>query len=262
MTILDEIIAHKKEEIRNTNRTEAIKRFESSEYFEQECISFSHSIIASNKSGIIAEFKRQSPSKGVINDRLNPVEVAKAYQNSKASALSILTNTKYFGGKPEDVIVARPAVTIPILRKEFIVDELQIIEAKALGADAILLIAEALSKSEIKELAECAQTLGLEVLMEVNSIEELDKASHKLNAIGVNNRDLRTFIVDIKKSLEIYPHIPNEFLKISESGLSIPENVITLKEAGFDGFLMGEAFMKTSDPGQACATFAKQAKLV
>lgn len=262
MTILDEIIAHKKQEIAQINKSEQIKQYEKSEYFARECFSFSHMIGNPQKTGIIAEFKRQSPSKGIINDRVTPEAITQAYEKAGASVLSILTNTKYFGGKVDDILSSRPYVSIPILRKEFIVDEIQIIEAKAIGADVILLIAEALSKAEVKSLSECAQTLGLEVIMEVNSIQEMDKACHTLNAIGVNNRNLKDFTVDINRSLEILPHIPGEFVKVSESGLSKPENVIELKKAGFSGFLMGEAFMKTDDPGKACMEFAKQAKLI
>lgn len=249
-------------EIGAIERKEATKGFERSQYFGRECIPFAQSITSADKSGIIAEFKRQSPSKGVINGTVKPESVTVAYESAGASALSILTNTKYFGGTVEDILVSRPLVTIPILRKEFIVDELQILEAKAIGADAILLIAEALSKQEVKQLASFARSLGMEVIMEVNSIAETDKICLELNAVGVNNRNLHDFSVDIARSMEIYPYIPNEFVKVSESGLSTPEAVIRLREFGFAGFLMGETFMKENDPGKACREFAQAAGLI
>ena len=244
------------------DRKEATKRYERSEYFGRECIAFARSITSTDKSGIIAEFKRQSPSKGVINGSVKPESVTVAYESAGASALSILTNTKYFGGTVEDILVSRPLVAIPILRKEFIVDELQILEAKAIGADAILLIAEALSKQEVKQLASFARSHGLEVIMEVNSIAQTDKICLELNAVGVNNRNLHDFSVDIARSMEIYPYIPNEFVKVSESGLSTPEAVIRLRQFGFAGFLMGETFMKETDPGKACRQFAQAAGLI
>lgn len=249
-------------EVGAMNRKEATKRFEKSEYFGRVCLPFARSIESAEKSGIIAEFKRQSPSKGVINGTVKPEVVSVGYEKAGASALSILTNTKYFGGTVDDVLAARPRVTIPILRKEFIVDELQIIEAKAIGADAVLLIAEALSKAEVKQLAEFARSLGLEVLMEVNSIAETDKICQYLNAVGVNNRNLHDFSVDIARSMEIFPYIPDEFVKVSESGLSTAEAVIRLCDFGFAGFLMGETFMKEADPGAACREFALSAGLI
>lgn len=262
MTILDEIIAHRKLEIGATNRKEATKRWERSEYFARTCIPFAQSIADCKRTGIIAEFKRQSPSKGIINATVKPEIVTVAYEAADASALSILTNTKYFGGTVDDILVSRPHVSIPILRKEFVVDELQILEAKAIGADAVLLIAEALSKAEVKQLAGFARSIGLEVLMEVNSIAETDKICLELNAVGVNNRNLHDFTVDIGRSMEIFAYIPDEFVKVSESGLSSPESVIRLREFGFSGFLMGEAFMKEKDPGEACRAFAEAAGLL
>lgn len=262
MTILDEIIAHKRVELEKLNKKELISSYEKSEYFERKVYSFSEFVCSKEKSGVIAEFKRQSPSKGVINDKVKPEDVTKGYANAGASALSILTNTKYFGGTIADLQAGRLANQIPILRKEFIVDEFQIIEAKAIGADVILLIAEALSAKEIKELSAFAQSLGLEVLMEINDLESTSKICPTMNAVGVNNRDLRTFKVDINRSLELFEHIPSEFVRISESGLSKAENVKILKNAGFQGFLMGEAFMKTDNPSQACADFIKEAGLL
>ena len=262
MTILDEIIAHRRMEIGAMGRKAAAKAYERSEYFGRVCLPFAASIANAAKSGIIAEFKRQSPSKGVINGTVKPEVVTVGYEAAGASALSILTNTKYFGGTAEDILVSRPLVGIPILRKEFVVDELQILEAKAIGADAVLLIAEALSKAEVRQLAAFARSLGLEVLMEVNSIAETSKICPELNAVGVNNRNLHDFSVDIARSMEILPFIPDEFVKVSESGLSKPDAVIRLRECGYAGFLMGETFMKESDPGAACRAFAQEAGLI
>jgi len=262
MTILDEIIEHRKAEMKKVDRKKDYALFEQSEHFERTVYSFNKFVCAEDRSGVIAEFKRQSPSKGIINDKVTPEEITKGYADAGASVLSVLTNTKYFGGTVDDLKAARKVNTIPILRKEFIVDEYQILEAKAIGADLILLIAEALKAKEVKQLSEFAQSIGLEVLMEINDLESCNKICPTLNAVGVNNRDLRTFNVDINRSLELFNHIPDEFVKISESGLSKAENVIKLKEAGFHGFLMGEAFMKTDNPAKACAEFIKEAKLL
>ena len=212
-------------------------------------------------SGVIAEYKRKSPSKGIINDTDSVERVSVWYMQAGASALSILTDEKYFGGKNEDLMTARKFNFCPILRKDFVIDEYQIIEAKSIGADAILLIAEALEKDEVLTLAKKAKSIGLEVLMEIHTEDQLEKANEFIDIIGVNNRDLKTFKVDIENSIRISSKIPSQFVKISESGISSPEDVKKLKKYGFQGFLIGENFMKSDQPGKACANFLREIKV-
>ena len=253
-TILDEILADKRKELSVTKASVKIDDLEKCEYFGRETLSFKDSL-ASSASGIISEFKRKSPSKGWIFPDADPVAVTKGYSDNGASAISILTNDKYFGGCPEFLQQARPNVKCPILRKEFIVDEFQVYEAKAIGADAILLIAAALTKDELKSLAAKAHELSLQVLMEVHTEEELDAVNEHVDVIGVNNRDLKTFVTDVENSMRLADKIPAEFVKIRESGISDPATVRSLREIGYRGFLMGENFMKTQDPAAALKSF-------
>ncbi|MBQ7747825.1 MAG: indole-3-glycerol phosphate synthase TrpC [Paludibacteraceae bacterium] len=253
-TILDEILADKRKELSVTKASVKIDDLVKREYFSRETLSFKDSL-ASSASGIISEFKRKSPSKGWIFPDADPVAVTKGYSDNGASAISILTNDKYFGGCPDFLLKARPNVKCPILRKEFIVDEFQVYEAKAIGADAILLIAAALTKAELKSLAAKAHELSLQVLMEVHTEEELDAVNEHVDVIGVNNRDLKTFVTDVENSMRLADKIPAEFVKISESGISDPATVRSLREIGYRGFLMGENFMKTQDPAAALKSF-------
>ena len=211
--------------------------------------------------GIIAEHKRLSPSKTIINHSLSVEEVVKGYENAGASSISILTDNHYFGGSLDDLILARAAVKTPLLRKEFIIDDYQILEAKANGADAILLIAAVLSKEEIKQLSEFAQSLALEVLLEVHNLEELEKSiMPSLTIIGVNNRNLKTFELNLQTSIDLVKYIPNDFVKISESGISHTDDIKLLKSHGFQGFLIGENFMKTNNPGESLLEFINELK--
>lgn len=253
-TILDEILADKRKELSVTKASVKIDDLVKCEYFGRETLSFKDSL-ASSASGIISEFKRKSPSKGWIFPDADPVAVTKGYSDNGASAISILTNDKYFGGCPDFLLKARPNVKCPILRKEFIVDEFQVYEAKAIGADAILLIAAALTKDELKSLAAKAHELSLQVLMEVHTEEELDAVNEHVDVIGVNNRNLKTFVTDVENSMRLADKIPAEFVKISESGISDPATVRSLREIGYRGFLMGENFMKTQDPAAALKSF-------
>lgn len=255
MDILEQIILHKKKEVASLKEQISIKELEKERWFERETISLQQRIQDSDSHGIIAEFKRKSPSKGIINAYSNPKEVAPLYQEAGAAGISILTDSNFFGGSIDDILAARPHVQIPILRKEFIVDEFQIIQAKAIGADAILLIAECLTESEIKQFSKCARSLNLEVLMEVHSEEMLNKANEYLNIIGVNNRNLKTFEVNIEQSIKLFSKIPSNFARISESGVSNHKEIHTLQKVGFDGFLIGENFMKTENPGKTCINF-------
>ncbi|SKB68136.1 indole-3-glycerol phosphate synthase TrpC [Daejeonella lutea] len=258
-TILDRIVAKKKQEIEADRRRTPIVRLEESDNFFRECYSFRDSILDPALTGIIAEFKRQSPSKGIINNKVSVKEVTNGYASAGASALSVLTDRSFFGGKKADVIEARKRNKIPVLRKEFMLDEYQVVEAKALGADVILLIAAILRPDEIQKLARLAKGLGMSVLLEVHNREELDRSLFpELDAVGVNNRNLADFNVSVQHSYDLVEHIPAEFLKISESGLSDPTTITELRSAGFNGFLIGENFMKQQDPGRAMAEFVKQ----
>ena len=259
MSILDKIIAHKYKEVAERKSLYPIKLLEKSIYFDTPCVSMREYITRPDKSGIIAEIKRKSPSKGNINAYVSVEQVSIGYMQAGASALSILTDTTFFGGSNEDLSLARQMNYCPILRKDFIVDEYQVVEARSIGADAILLIASSLYPAEIKQLAAFAHSLGLQVLMEVHDQAELDRSLNThLDLIGVNNRNLKDFRVDIQTSLDLVAHIPDDFVKISESGLSDPQQVIRLRAAGFQGFLMGQHFMESSRPEKACAEFIQQ----
>ncbi|MFK7921641.1 MAG: indole-3-glycerol phosphate synthase TrpC [Bacteroidia bacterium] len=258
MTILDEIIAHKRSEVAQQKALYPVKLLEKSTYFDTPCVSMREYITHPDKSGIIAEIKRRSPSKGDINPYVSIEQVSIGYMQAGASALSILTDQKFFGGKNEDLTLARQLNYCPILRKEFIIDEYQIVEARSIGADAILLIAACLEPARLKELAAFAQSLGLQVLMEVHDGEELARSLNEhLDLVGVNNRNLKDFSVDINTSLALVGQIPDEFIKVAESGISDPKEVIRLREAGFQGFLMGQKFMESSQPEKACKRFVE-----
>ena len=231
---------------------------EESEYFHREVLSFKDFLLDPTKTGIIAEFKRRSPSKGIINDKVTVEQVTNGYATAGASALSVLTDRQFFMGRKIDLVRARRANKIPILRKDFMIDEYQVIEAKALGADIILLIAAILTPKQINQLAALAKSLGLNVLLEVHNLEELERSiDPNLDAIGVNNRNLADFTVSVETSYQLSAHIPAEFLKISESAISDSETIKQLKKAGFNGFLIGENFMKQADPGVAMMDFVR-----
>jgi indole-3-glycerol phosphate synthase len=260
MNILNQVIASKKREVALKKSVISINQLESTDLFNSKTNSLSKSIINS-PFGIIAEHKRRSPSKGTINHSLAVEEVVKGYENAGASGISVLTDSQYFGGSLEDLVLARAAVRTPLLRKEFIIDEYQILEAKASGADAILLIAAVLTREEIKLLSEFAHSIALEVLLEIHNQEELAKSiMPSLDIIGVNNRNLKTFEVSLRNSMDLVTQIPEDFVKISESGLSTAEDVKLLQSHGFQGFLIGETFMKTTNPGAALEQFINQLK--
>ncbi len=260
MNILDKIIRDKKREIILKKSIIPISQLENLVLFERKTISLSNHLRTSN-SGIIAEHKRRSPSKPNINSSFSVDEVVKSYQNAGVSGISVLTDGKYFGGSLDDLLLARASVTVPLLRKEFIVDEYQILEAKAHGADLILLIAAFLTRTEIKQLSEFSKALNLEVLLEVHNLEELQKSiMPSLDMIGVNNRNLKTFEVSLDFSKQLASEIPNEFVKVSESGISSIEAIHELKPYGYQGFLIGENFMKTDNPGLAATEFINNLK--
>lgn len=256
MNILEKIVAHKRTEVQHQKELYPVKLLEKSIYFKTPAVSLSQYLKRADLPGIIAELKRKSPSQGDIHPYLDVERVSIGYMQAGASALSVLTDKEFFGGSLEDLWQARKMNYCPILRKEFVVDEYQIIEAKSAGADAILLIAACLSPEEINAFAETATSLGLEVLLEVHNREELvENLQAPVQLIGVNNRDLTTFEVDIQTSLNLVAEIPDHVTKVAESGLSDPHQVVKLKQAGFDGFLMGQRFMETSRPEKACAKF-------
>ena len=258
MNILDKIIADKRLEVELKKSIIPVSQLENSVLFNSRTNSLSK-LLKHSTSGIIAEHKRKSPSKQTINSSFTVEEVVKGYQNAGVCGISVLTDMKYFGGSLEDLLLARASVTIPLLRKEFIIDEYQLLEAKANGADVILLIAAVLTRQEIKHLSEFAQSLGLEVLLEVHNEEELYKSiMPSLNMIGVNNRNLKTFEVNLNYSKELANFIPKEFVKVSESGISNVSDIKELQPYGYQGFLIGENFMKTDNAGLAASEFIKQ----
>lgn len=258
MNILDKIIADKRREVELKKSIIPVSQLENSVLFNSRTNSLSK-LLQNSTSGIIAEHKRKSPSKQTINSSFTVEEVVKGYQNAGVCGISVLTDMKYFGGSLEDLVLARASVTIPLLRKEFIIDEYQLLEAKAHGADVILLIAAVLTRQEIKYLSEFAQSLGLEVLLEVHNEEELQKAiMPSLNMIGVNNRNLKTFEVSLNYSKELANLIPTEFVKVSESGISNISDIKELQPYGYQGFLIGENFMKMDNAGLAASKFIKQ----
>ena len=259
MNILDKIIAHKKHEVAQLRKEVEIEKLVKSPNFQRTPLSLKKSLLTVGSTGIIAEFKRQSPSKGIINDKATVEEVTEGYIKANVAAQSILTDSEFFGGNIMDVLKARSIQdSTPILRKDFIVDGFQIVEAKAIGADVILLIAACLTKEELKNYGKLAEDLGLDVLYEVHNQEELDKIELDNKIIGINNRNLKTFQVDLENSIELASQIPDSCIKVSESGLSDPRVITGLKEYGFQGFLIGENFMKTENPGFSCQEFIKQ----
>ena len=229
---------------------------EKSLFFDREVISLKKSLI--EKSGIISEFKRKSPSKPNINLDAEVLTITRGYEISNSSGLSILTDSKYFGGSNEDITLVRDEINIPILRKDFMLDEYQIIESKSLGADIILLIAACLSKEEVENLSRFAKSFNLQVILEIHSEDELSYLCDFIDVVGVNNRNLKKFETDINNSINLADMIPSDFLKISESGISTSKEIFQLKEYGYDGFLIGENFMKNDDPVSACNDFIRK----
>ena len=254
MNILDAIIKQKRTEVAEKQRLIPVEEVKQSEYFTRQVFSMKESLLDPSKTGIIAEFKRKSPSKGNINQAADVVHVTEAYTKNGASALSVLTDEHFFGGSPNDLVRAR-VNNLPIIRKDFIIDEYQIVESKAMGADAILLIAACLSPLEVKQLAEFAVLIGLEVLLELHDESELAHICDKIDLVGINNRNLKTFDVDIDRSLAMAAKIPSDKIKIAESGISTVENIRLFRKNGFSGFLIGENFMKQENPGVAFEQF-------
>lgn len=258
MNILDQIIKDKYVEVKLRQNLIPITQLEQSVLFDRQPISLARNLFKS-RTGIIAEHKRRSPSKSIINHGLNVQDVTKGYEIAGASGISVLTDGKYFGGSLDDLLIARASCKLPLLRKEFIIDEYQIIESKAYGADAILLIAAILTKKEIKQFSELAKSLHLDVLLEVHNIDELNKSiMPSLDMIGVNNRNLKTFKVSLEISKSLSDIITDDFIKVSESGIGSVQAINVLKPFGYKGFLIGEKFMKSNNPGNMASEFIKK----
>ena len=259
--ILEEIVAHKRIEVaEQKEQMPPRKLYAEVERMMAEGVSKRSlsQALAQNDFGIIAEFKRKSPSKGWIKEDGKPEVIPPSYEKAGAAALSILTDEMYFGGQMDFVRKARPLVNLPILRKDFIIDEYQLFQARYIGADAVLLIAADLSKQEVRTLTALAHELGLEVLLELHSEHELDYADIPVDAVGVNNRNLGTFVTNVQNSFRLAARLPQDRVLVSESGISNPETIKLLREAGYRGFLIGETFMKTDNPGQALKNFISQ----
>jgi indole-3-glycerol phosphate synthase len=256
MNILDQIIEHKRKEVNDRKSLYPVKLLEQSIFFSSPTVSLKKYVQREDKTGIIAEFKRKSPSKGVINAHAPVERTTIGYMQAGASALSVLTDKHFFGGSNDDLTLVRKFNFCPIIRKDFTIDEYQVIEAKSIGADAILLIAAVLEPTQSQSLAKFAHSLGLEVLLEVHDAEELkNNLDVEADLIGVNNRNLKTFDVSIETSKRLAPLIPDRFVKVSESGISSPETIVELRKFGYKGFLMGENFMKHSQPELEAKTF-------
>jgi len=253
MNILEQIISNKVAEVESDKINHPVTKLKESIYFNRSAYSLRNRL--KNKIGVIAEFKRKSPSKGIIRQHASVRAITLDYEKHGASACSILTDQNYFQGGIKDIIDVRAILNIPILRKDFIIDPYQIIEAKSIGADLILLIGECLTKLQIRDYTNQAHDLGLEVLMELHEAEELEKWNPQIDLLGINNRDLKNFHTGIKKSLEIASSLPVESIWISESGLKGPDELQQLASVGYRGFLIGEAFMRADDPGKLCGDF-------
>ncbi|WP_310992711.1 indole-3-glycerol phosphate synthase TrpC [Aequorivita marina] len=261
MNILDKIAAYKLKEVEAKKETIPIRLLERFPLFSKETRSLAEAL-QNSSTGIIAEHKRRSPSKSVINEKVLLHEVVSGYEKAGASAISVLTDTNFFGGSLDDLLLTKNSVLLPVLRKEFIVDPYQIYEAKAYGADAILLIAACLSAESLKQFSHLAKSLKMDVLLEIHNRDELEKSLlPNVDIIGVNNRNLKNFKVDIDTSKTLSEKIPKDFVKISESGISRVETINDLKSYGFEGFLIGETFMKTKNPGETAKQFIKNLSL-
>ncbi len=255
MSILDQIIGQKRKEVAENKELFPVKLLEKSVYFRAKPVSLKKYILREDLYGIIAEFKRKSPSKGMINEFARPGNICLGYMQAGASALSVLTDSPYFGGTKNDLIIARKNNYCPILRKDFIIDEYQVIESRSIGADAILLIADVLTNDALRQLYDVAVSLGLEVLFEVHDKSGVSKLPSDAQIIGVNSRNLADFSVSTDHTLEMADYLPSSIVKVAESGIDSVKTYQTLKRAGYDGFLIGEKFMREASPEKACRQF-------
>lgn len=256
--ILETIVARKRFEVARQKEVVSIDHLTEHCITSKPAVSLKAALTASS-TGIIAEFKRRSPSKGWINPGADAGTVPASYESAGASALSILTDNVFFGGLLKDIREARPTVSLPVLRKDFIIDEYQLYQACAVGADAVLLIASVLTVADCRTLSRKAHELGLEVLLEVHTERELGHvAGGEIDMVGVNNRNLGTFHTDVENSFRMLELLPAEMLKVSESGIDNTDTVKRLREIGYRGFLIGENFMRTDDPGESLRVFMQK----
>jgi indole-3-glycerol phosphate synthase len=262
MTILDQILSHKRKEIEEARALYPVKLLEKSVYFKASTVSLKKYLVRPDLHGVIAEFKRRSPSRGMINEFADPSKVCLGYMQAGASALSVLTESKYFGGSPEDLIAARNMNFCPVLRKDFVLDEYQVIESRSIGADAILLIAGVLGKEELKSLSGLARSLGMEVLFEIHRPGEMDLLPAEAEIIGVNSRNLASLSVDRESIMDMAGQLPASVVKVAESGIDSPEALLQLRRAGYQGFLIGEHFMKEANPADTCRQFIRKVKVL
>lgn len=258
MSILKKIISYKKQETEERKRLYPLELLQKSIYYPSPCVSLKRYIMRPDKSGIIAEFKRRSPSKGIINNEAEVEKTSIGYMQGGASALSVLTDELFFGGSNNDLEIARKFNYCPVLRKDFIIDKYQIYEAKSIGADAILLIAAVLSKEEVIRFTNYAHELSLEVLLEFYNDDELEKYDKNVDLVGINNRNLTNFSVNFEHAIQMIEKLPSHALKIAESGIQQPEDILQLRKAGFNGFLIGELFMRELSPENACRKFIRE----
>ncbi|MDP4290421.1 MAG: indole-3-glycerol phosphate synthase TrpC [Bacteroidota bacterium] len=257
-TILADIISYKRKEVRERQGKNPLTLVRQCIPYSTPVTSLRQKLLKENESGIIAEFKQKSPTLGVISSNVSVATVTSGYSNAGATALSVLTDNHFFGGSLNNFSVARQHNSCPMLQKDFFIDEYQIYEARALGADVILLIAAALTIEEVKKFASLAAALGMESILEIHTADELACLCPEVSIVGVNNRDLKTFVTDLSRAEELSSLIPSEYVKIAESGIRNPGDVIRLKKAGYNGFLIGGQFMTQADPVKACADFISQ----
>ncbi len=256
MNILEKIVQLKRSEVLRLKKQVSLDHLKESELFNKNRPSFFESLKRPGPS-VISEFKRKSPSKGVLNRETDIIDVTSKYEKAGVSAISVLTD-RHFEGDKEDLVKVFGSVSVPLLRKDFIIDEFQVFEARAIGASAILLIASVLEKKEIENISELAAELGMDVLLELYSLEELDKVPGNVKIIGINNRNLKTFRVDIEQSIRLAEKLPDHVIKVSESGISMVSTIKDLYNKGFKAFLMGEKFMQMRDPGRSCIKFMNE----
>ncbi|WP_337872021.1 indole-3-glycerol phosphate synthase TrpC [Ignavibacterium sp.] len=256
MDILSEIIEVKKQEVRNLIKKYSYNSFNSYEYFNSDTRNFEKALKNEKRISVIAEIKKASPSKGIISQNFNHLQIAEIYNEQNVDAISVLTDEKFFQGNIHFISEIKKATNLPLLRKDFIIDDYQILEAKAFGADAILLISEALSSTQINDLTDCAYDLNLAVLLELHSEEQLSKIDFNKNRIlGINNRDLKNFNVDLTTTERIKNRIEKNVLIVSESGISSGKNISYLKNFGVNAVLVGEHFMKSENLKESLMQF-------
>ncbi|MBE0649512.1 MAG: indole-3-glycerol phosphate synthase TrpC [Bacteroidales bacterium] len=262
MTILEEIVAYKRKETEERKRLYPLDLLKKSIYYHSPSVSLKHYLLREDKVGIIAEFKRKSPSKGLINEQAEVEKTSIGYMQGGASALSVLTDNRFFGGSSKDLETARKFNYCPVLRKDFIIDTYQIYEAKSIGADAILLIAGILSKEEIHQFTALAHDLGMEVLLEFYDETELDRYDSNTDLVGINNRNLKNFEVNFDHAIQMASKLPSAAVKVAESGIQKPEDILLLRKSGFSGFLIGELFMRELYPEAACRKFIHEVEIL